>query len=379
MTVVPRVAMTLTQVSHRVPGGTATSLCRLAAALSASGRVDLTSVLARGDLRRPRSMLHPGPDASDMLDPAVRTATMGLPLPLLYDAWARTGRPTIRSAVGSIDLVHVTVPLRVGIGDSPMVATVHDVFPLSRSHEFTSRGARLMRDGLRWVLDQSRVVMVPSETVRAALIDQGVPEASTMVVPWGVAGRSVDAAQVAEVRRRHGLSGPYLLFVGTLEPRKNLRGLLEAVARLDRPDLTLAVVGPTGWGDVMSGLATPASPVARLGHVSDQDLSALYAGAAAFCYPSFEEGFGLPVLEAMSAGTPVVTSSGTATEDAAGGAALLADPADPAAIASALTRVLDDVDLASQLRRAGLERAARRTWSESAELTLTAYRTALDA
>ena len=379
MTVVPRVAMTLTQVSHRVPGGTATSLCHLAAALSRSGRVELTAVLARGDLRRPRSLLDPEHDAAVLLDPTVHTVSLPLPLPLLYDAWARTGRPALRSTVGSIDLVHVTVPLRVGIGASPMVATVHDVFPLSRSHEFTSRGARLMRDGLRWVLDHARVVMVPSATVRAAVIDQGVPEASAMVVPWGVARRSADAAQVAEVRRRHGLSGPYLLFVGTLEPRKNLRGLLEAVARLDRPDLTLAVVGPSGWGDVLSGLATPASPVVRLGHVSDQDLSALYAGAAAFCYPSFEEGFGLPVLEAMSAGTPVVTSCGTATEDAAGGAALLVDPADPAAIASALARVLDDVDLAACLRRDGLEQAALRSWSESAELTLTAYRTALDA
>ncbi|MEI2698410.1 MAG: glycosyltransferase family 1 protein [Microthrixaceae bacterium] len=379
MTVVPRVAMTLTQVSHRVPGGTATSLGHLAAALSRSGRVDLTAVLARGDLRRPSSMLRPEQDAAVLLDAGVRSATMDLPLPLLYDTWARAGRPTLRSAVGPIDLVHVTLPLKVGIGDTPMVATVHDVFPLSRSHEFTARGARLMRDGLRWVLGNARVVMVPSATVRAAVVDQGVPEDRTLVVPWGVVCEPAGASQIVEVRRRLGLSGPYLLFVGTLEPRKNLRGLMEAVARLDRPDLTLAVVGPTGWGDVLAGLATPASPVARLGHVSETDLSALYAGAAAFCYPSFEEGFGLPVLEAMAAGTPVVTSSGTATEDAAGGAALLVDPADPGAIAAALASVLDDVDLAARLRAAGLEQARSHSWSDAADLALIAYRTALGA
>ncbi len=378
MTVVPRVAMTLTQVAHRVPGGTATSLCELASALERSAQVDLRAVLARGDLRRPASMFNPEGDARSYLDPAVRTASMSLPLPMLYDSWARTGRPTVMSAAGPVDLVHVTVPMRVGVGSTPMVATVHDVFPLTRAHEFTSRGARLMRDGLRWVLDNARIVMVPSRTVRTGVVELGVPEHRTVVVPWGVGEHAASRSRVADVLRHHGLCAPYLLFVGTLEPRKNLRGLLDAVARLDRPDLTLAVVGPEGWGDVLSDVAAPASPIARLGHVPDSELSALYAGAAAFCYPSYEEGFGLPVLEAMAAGAPVVTSAGTATADVAGGAALLVDPADPASIASALASVLDDAAIADGLRVAGLERARMHSWSAAAESTVAAYRSVLE-
>jgi len=112
--------------------------------------------------------------------------------------------------------------------------------------------------------------------------------------------------------------------------------------------------------------------------VPAEDLPALYAGAAAFCFPSFEEGFGLPVLEAMAAGAPVVTSSGTATADVAGDAALLVDPRDVSGLAAALARVLDDPSLATALRSAGRQRAAEHRWSVAAAQTLDVYRSVLD-
>lgn len=380
MTGAPRVALTLTQVAHRVPGGTATSVVRLAGALLGTGAVDLTAVLARGDLRHPASMLRgSGRVTAASLPPGLRTATTSLPLPLLYDAWARWGRPSVPSATGPVDLVHVTVPLRVGVADVPFVATVHDLFPLTRPDDFTTRGARLMRGGLEWVLQHARAVMVPSATVAAACVEHGVAPDDVSVVPWGSDPTPVDLHRVDAVRRRHGLVGPYVLFVGTVEPRKNLAGLLAAVARLDRPELTVAVVGPAGWGEELDVVAAGlASPVARLGHVPDDDLPGLYAGADVFCFPSFEEGFGLPVLEAMAAGAPVVTSATTATADVAGDAALLVDPCDTAALAAALAAVLDDPELADRLRSAGFARAAAHRWSAAAGATVDVYRRVLD-
>jgi glycosyltransferase involved in cell wall biosynthesis len=377
MTGLPKVALTLTQVAHRVPGGTATSVLRLASALEATGQVELTAVLARGDLRRPRSVVT-GPRLPGA--PTGRsTVTMPLPLPLLYDSWARFGRPTVDGACGSLDLVHVTVPMRVGVRDVPIVATVHDLFPLTRPEDFTPRGARLMADGLRWLLQQARAIMVPSEVVREHCIDRGCSEASVTVVPWGVDAMDVDPTTADAVLRRHGVRGPYVLFVGTVEPRKNLAGLLAALAALDRPGLTLVVVGPTGWGPALDvAAAGVGSPVVRLGQVPDSDLPALYTRASSLCFPSFEEGFGLPVLEAMACGTPVVTSSSTATAEVAGDAALLVDPHDARAIAGALARVLDEPGLAEGLAAAGRRRAAEHRWDDAAARTVEVYRSVVE-
>jgi glycosyltransferase involved in cell wall biosynthesis len=155
--------------------------------------------------------------------------------------------------------------------------------------------------------------------------------------------------------------------VGTVEPRKNLRGLVAALDQLQEP-LPLVVVGAEGWGD--TGL-TPRTDVRFLGFVPHADLAGLYAGAEVFCYPSLREGYGLPVLEAMAQGTPVVTSRTTATAETAGGAGVLVDPQDPADIARGIHEALTS---ASELGPAGRRHAATRTWGAAADLTLAAYR-----
>ena len=195
----------------------------------------------------------------------------------------------------------------------------------------------------------------------------GLPADRLRLVPLGVDVAKVDAAEKARVVASYRLPQRYLLFVGTVEPRKNLRGLVEAVSRLDEP-LTLVVAGAEGWGDVD---IPSVGDVRFIGFVPAADLAGLYAGAEVFCYPSEREGYGLPVLEAMAQGTPVVTSRGTATEEAAGGAAVLVDPLDPDDIARGISEAGTRRETLSV---DGVARADRATWLETARLTADAYR-----
>ena len=179
----PRVAITLTQCWHRVPGGSATSILRLVRALEATGEVRLIGVGPRGDVRVPAS-LGRGRLPEPPWTPPIAVRQVALPLPFLYDAWARTARPSIEAATGPVDLVHLTVPVRIPGGSAPIVATVHDLFPLTDPERLTERGARLTSGGLRWILDHARALLVPSEVVAAQCRDRGVPAERLRVVPW---------------------------------------------------------------------------------------------------------------------------------------------------------------------------------------------------
>jgi glycosyltransferase involved in cell wall biosynthesis len=170
------------------------------------------------------------------------------------------------------------------------------------------------------------------------------------------------------------------VFTGTVEPRKNLRRLVKAFARLPRHDVDLVLVGPAGWNESLEAdLATLEERVHVLGFVERPELEALLAGADVFCLPSLKEGFGLPVLEAMSQGTPVVTSKGTSTAEVAGAAALLVDPLDESAIAAAIEQLLDDRALAERLADAGRARASTYTWERTAAAAMAVYAEAAEA
>ena len=319
-----------------------------------------------------------GTDPAPPWTPPVPTRHLSLPLPFLYDAWTRFRRPTIESAAGPVDLVHLTVPMSPPRTSVPLVATVHDLYPLTRPEWFTGRGARLMQRGLERIRDEAAVVMVPSRTVARDCAAHGFDAGRVQVLPWGSTPVEVTPADVEQVTTRYGLSRPYVLFVGTLEPRKGLAVLADALVQLGRADVTLALAGPQGWGEGdPARLSSVPGPVVRLGFVPRSDLSALQRGAAVFCFPSWAEGFGLPVLEALAAGAPVVTSAGTATEEVAGDAALLVRPGIPADLADAIGRLLDDPALAAVLRARGPARAATFTWDAAARTLLDVYARAL--
>jgi glycosyltransferase involved in cell wall biosynthesis len=287
----------------------------------------------------------------------------------MYEAWHAVRWPKVESATGHVDVVHATA-VAVPPTRAPLLVTIHDLAFLDDPQRATRHGHRFFRRGAELARRCASLVVVPSDTTARACVEAGFDGERIRVVPWGVSRHDIAEADVERARRRFGLDRPYVLFVGTVEPRKNLSGLVEAVATLDGRGIDLVVVGPTGWNEDLaarvSRLDRTDVRVHRLGFLAPLDLASLYAGCAVFCYPSLEEGFGLPVLEAMAYGAPVVTSAGTATEEVAGDGALVVNPCDHAGLGAAIGSLLDDRDLAAGLGRRGQARAASYTWERAA-------------
>jgi glycosyltransferase involved in cell wall biosynthesis len=263
------------------------------------------------------------------------------------------------------------------------VVTVHDL--AFRLHPETApQSTRWWLARIDRTLQRAAGIIAVSESTKRDLLElYGVDGDRVAVVPHGVdrqVFRRPSQEEVERVRRRFGIVGPYLLSLGGIEPRKNLPNLVRAYAQLPpevRPALVLAG-GSVEWNregrealeQALRELPWEVSErIVLTGYVAEADKVALLGGAEALVYPSLYEGFGLPVLEAMACGTPVVTSNVSALPEIGGDAALLVDPRDPAAIASALERLLQDEELRHELTTRGAARAARYTWEETARRT----------
>lgn len=357
-----RVAVNLEQCWHEVPGGTARTSIDVAAALDRRPDVDVIGVAARH--RRP---------PADPWRPTVAVRHLPLPRPVLYEAWHGLRRPRVERWTGPVDVHHV-LGGAVAASRAPLVVTIHDLAFLHHPDLFTRHGLRFFERALAITRDEAERVLVPSRATLEDCVAAGVERARLRHAPWGFDVPVVDPAAIEAARARFGIGGRYVVVVGTLEPRKNLPRLLDAWRTVDEPDTTLVVVGPDGWGDAL-GSAGPVPNVTMTGFVDDATRNALYAGAAASAYPSLFEGFGLPVLESMALGCPVVTSSGTATEELVeGGAGLAVDPLDTAAIAEALVALLRDDELRAAVGATGLERSRAYTWDRNVDSTVEAYR-----
>lgn len=259
----------------------------------------------------------------------------------------------------------------------PAAIVVYDLVPWTVPQFAQAPSARIERATIGPALRRAAALLCISEATRADLVRLFPATAQRASVVALAADAAFAGARAGEVPARHGLDGPYVLAVGTLEPRKNLERLVSAWTFLDpavRERHTLALVGPRGWDDAPILAAAHAAGAKLLGRVSDADLAALYAGCAAFCYPSLYEGFGLPVLEAMLAGAPVVTADNSSLPEVGGDAALQVDAQDTGAIAAALARVLSDAALAQRMREAGRAQAATFSWARTASQTLGALR-----
>ena len=356
------VAMTLEQCWHRVPGGTAVAALGMARALGQGNAVEVIGVAAA----------HRSPPPAPWIPP-VEMRHLPLPRLVLYEAWHRVRQPAVERATGPVDLIHATA-LTVPPRTVPLIVTIHDLAWLDAPQNFTRRGVGFFDRALLVAKRDADLVLCPSLATRDACLRYGFEEKRVRVTPLGVDTEPATRDEVTRVKRDYGLERPYVLWTGTIEPRKNLPGLLRAFERIDAA-VDLVLVGPKGWNeDLEPLLGEQGERIKRLGFVPRADLGPLYAGATVFCWPSFLEGFGFPILEAMAQGTPVVTSRGTATEEIAAGAGILVDPGDPRSIAEGIETVLSDEDEARELAQRGRSRAAGYSWARTGELLESAYR-----
>ncbi len=348
-----RVAVTVEQFWHPVPGGTARATHKTIRALQRAGGIDFIGIAAA----------HPdGMEESELTIPVVHSR---LKRPFLYESWLRLNRPRIQPLVDGCDIIWASAMVPPPKAGSAMVSTVHDLEFLDHPEWHTTRGRSFFPRSFAATKKRSDIIVCPSQTVADRCLRAGLSSDRVRVVPWGVSAFRVDQAEAEETRAHYELPEGFVLWVGTLEPRKNLEGLARAMQMVDAP---IAVVGPDGWNLSAEDeiLAPLGDRCFRLGKVPDRDLHCLYSAASVFAFPSHAEGFGLPVLEAMAQGTPVVTSKHTATEEAAGGAALLVDPNSPDQIAGAISSVLADDEMAARLTAQGLDRALEMSWDATA-------------
>jgi glycosyltransferase involved in cell wall biosynthesis len=269
--------------------------------------------------------------------------------------------------------------LTAWFGRIPSALNVFDLIAWEAPAEAQRRAALIERATIGVALRRAALIFCNAESTRHDLIGRW-PSTANRVVSLPLAASPVFAQRqpleaLEAIRRRYGLAKPFVLAVGTLEPRKNLLRLIEAFGGLG-PDLreshVLAVAGPRGWEfEAILARAGQDSGIVLLDHVSDQELAALYQQCQVFCYPSLYEGFGLPVLEAMSAGAAVVTSNVSSLPEVAGDAALYTDPRNTAGIRDAIARLLDSPGERKALRRRARERAAKFSWDRTAERALT--------
>jgi glycosyltransferase involved in cell wall biosynthesis len=360
---VPQLVVLIEQMLARVPGGTGRYARELTLALAATTPPtwEMSTVVARH--QDPSEAVLPGVDGPRVLPLSRRALTAawdyGLPL------WPGG------------DAVHAPTPLappgpRRG---RSLVVTVHDTVPWTHPHTLTERGARWHQQAITRAARRASALVVPTGAVSAELTRYTQPACRVHVVGEGVTpalAAPPEPESATPIADRLGLPPRYLLTVGTLEPRKGLDVLIHAMTMPHAPELPLVVVGQQGWGGMdpmrladQAGLDR--ARVRVLGRISDTELAVVLHRATVLVAPSLAEGFGLPVLEAMTAGVPVVHSDAPALVEVAGGAGVTVKRQDPMALAKGLRTVLDSAERTAARVEAGKLRAQRFTWEQAAK------------
>lgn len=305
---------------------------------------------------------------------------------LLSQHWFSIGLPRYisRSGMAIFHGTNYDIPLW---GRCPTVQSIHDMSLFLHPETHEVRRVRRARRLMALMARTATLIITGTEAVRreiCANLKLSADKIFTIPDAPRACFQPVPAAETEPVRRRLGLEGDFLLTVATLEPRKNLVTLTRAFAAVlkESPQpLKLAIVGKKGWlSDTLFAEIdkTPAKErIVVTGYLSDQELTALYSSCSLFVYPSIYEGFGLPPLEAMACGAPVIASSIPSLMETVGGAALLFDPASQEDLSRLILGLLDNLDARKKLSAEGLQTAARFSWSRTAEMTLTVYEEAL--
>ncbi|MCU1467754.1 MAG: glycosyltransferase [Actinomycetia bacterium] len=297
-------------------------------------------------------------------------------------AWEQTAGPRVARRIRP-DVwhsPHYTMPLRATV---PTVVAMHDLTFFDHPEWHERSKVVYFRRMIAAAAHRADVIVTGSNDAAEGLRTRFQLRGEIVVIHHGVDhGRfapTLDDTSDLALLARHGVARPYIAFASTIEPRKDVPTLVRAFARIAvaHPDLQLVLAGGDGWGVAEARAAIEKSGVAtrilRPGYVDNATLAALFRRAEVIAYPSLVEGFGMPALEALASGTPLVTTSGSALEEVVGDAALLVPPADPDSLARALATVLDDAPVAARLRAAGPARAATFTWARSIDAHVEAY------
>ena len=291
------------------------------------------------------------------------------PARLVQSCWRLAEKPVLKVTRG-VDVVHATNFVLPALDETPGVVTVHD---LSFLRDDVFPGGERLRKLVPWSIERAARVITPTAAVADEVVERYRTERDkVMVTHEGVANHFFGATPLAAgALGSMGIPGPFVLAAGTLEPRKNLARLLAAWTRIDLASRgwSLVLAGPKGWG--------PDLPETRgvilVGRVDDRTLPGLMAAADLFCYPSLYEGFGLPPLEAMAAGTPCIVGEYPAAREVVGDAAERFEPTDVDALAAVLERLGNDEGARRRLSVKGRARATDFTWERTARATLEAY------
>ena len=305
-----------------------------------------------------------------------------LPVRSIFRHWWLVGLPALMR-ISPFDVFHGTnycIPLWA---NCPTVVTIHDLSLFTQAHTHENENVKRGKRRMPLMARRATLIIAPSEWTKHETIEHlGVKEHKLRVIPEAARPhlRPLREDEIQPVLEKHGIRGPYLLYVGTIEPRKNLLTLLRAYADLLRttehgPQLVLA--GGKGWlFEEVFALVEELrlqEHVKFTGYVDDADLPALYSAAQAFVYPSLYEGFGLPPLEAMACGAPVITSNVTSLPEVVGKAGLTHAPEDARALTAAMAKLLGDFNTRTHFQRAGLERAQLFSWERAARATQAVY------
>lgn len=357
---------------YGIAGGTTRYTGELAKALRECPDVELRLVSLYSEA-------HVGAIAEQRGYPRARSAGGATPRSLRMLLW-QSGWQLI-PLVSDVDVLHTPTMLVPPSRNVPLVVTVHDMTAWLFPDLHTRRTAWLTRLAFRAAKRRGAFFLADSASTASDLMRIGQLSSDRIAVVPLAADERFGPVEDSSVPARFGLDEPYMLYVGTLEPRKGIDTLLSAFAALGEVNVRLAIAGKQGWmfealDERVTALGL-ASRVTFTGFVPDEDLPALISGALVFVYPSLYEGFGLPVLEAMQCGVPVITSEVSSLPEVAGDAALMVRPRDVAGFAAAMRRVLRDAGLREELRERGIAQAAKFSWKRTAELTVEAYHRAL--
>jgi glycosyltransferase involved in cell wall biosynthesis len=371
-----RVLLDVSAVPTR-PVGAGVYTIAIARGLAARDDVDLVLLTRRADTER-WPAIAPGAELH-ALAPNRRPARL---------VWEQAAGPGIarRLRPDVWHAPHYTMPLRSKI---PTVVAIHDLTFFDHPEWHERSKVVYFRRMMTAAAARADAIITGSHDAADRLRARLRPSAEIVVIHHGVdherfasgADEAADRAALA----RHGISAPYIAFASTIETRKDVPTLVRAFARIAaaRPDVRLVLAGGDGWGVAEARAAIASSGVAtrvlRPGYLDDATLAALFRRAAAVAYPSLAEGFGMPALEALASGAPLVTTSGSSLDEIVGDAALLVPPADAPALAAALARLLEDEALAKRLRAAGPTRAATFTWERSIDAHVEVYRRTVGA